>query len=223
MNGLRPICLAFLIICAATAAVAQGDMALLKDLTLPAPRVDRGKPLMVALKERQSIREFTEAKLPIQTLSDLLWAADGVNRTETGKRTAPSARNWQEIDVYVVMEDGAFLYDAKNNSLKMVARADLRRLTGMQDFVVKAPLNLVYVADSTRMVAKAEDAQLYMGADTGFIAQNVYLFCASEGLATVVRASVERKPLAEALRLTDHQTITLSQTVGYPAEAIEKK
>jgi nitroreductase len=121
------------------------------------------------------------------------------------------------MEIYVIMEDGAYLYDPLANRLRNIARGDLRKLAGTQDFVAKAPLNLVYVADTTKMKGvPAEDQLLYAGADTGFISQNVYLFCASEGLATVVRGSVDRKALAVALKLSDQKKITLAQTIGYP-------
>ena len=189
----------------------------LTDITLPTPRIEGGKPLMQALKERQSVRVFSTKTLPVQVVSDLLWAAFGINRLDSGKRTAPSARNWQEVDVYAIMEDGAYLYDAKANSLRVVAKGDLRKLTGTQEFVKTAPLNLVYVADITRMKGAApEDQALYSGADVGFISQNVYLFCASEGLATVVRGSVDRDALAKALNFPEQKRIILTQTVGYP-------
>jgi len=191
----------------------------LSDIALPGPRMEGGKPLMQALKDRQSTRAFSSEKLPIQVVADLLWAAAGINRADSGKRTAPSAKNWQEVEVYAVTEDGAYLYDAKTNSLKAVAKGDLRKATGAQDFVTVAPLNLVYVADTTKMTGSSpEDQALYLGADTGFISQNVYLFCASEGLGTVVRGSVDRKALAEALKLGESKKITLAQTVGYPAD-----
>jgi len=206
--------LSALMVVVATSAAAQG----LKDIALPAPQTDGGKPLMQALKERHSSREFGAKALEPQILSNLLWAADGINRPDSGKRTAPSAMNWQEVEIYAVREDGAYLYDAKSNALTAVAGGDLRKIAGTQDFVATAPLNLVYVADTTKMTrARPEDLQLYMGADTGFIAQNVYLFCASEGLAVVVRANVDRKAMAEALELPDHKKIVLAQTVGYPA------
>ncbi len=195
----------------------------LADITLPAPRMQGGKPLMQALKERQSSRAFGSEKLPLQVVSDLLWAAAGINRPDAGKRTAPSAMNWQEVEVYAVMEQGAYLYDAKANTLKAIAPGDLRRLAGMQDFVATAPLNLVYVADTTKITrASSDDQPLYMGADTGFMSENVYLFCASEGLATVVRGSVERPALAAALKLPEQMKIVLAQTVGYPAAAETK-
>jgi SagB-type dehydrogenase family enzyme len=192
----------------------------LKDITLPAPKMEGGKPLMQALKERQTSRAYDTKKLSVQVLSDLLWAAFGINRQDSGKRTAPSTRNWQEIEIYVVMEEGTYLYDAKENKLKGVAGGDLRKMTGTQDFVAPAPINLVFVADTSKMKKTSlEDQLLYAGADTGFISQNVYLFCASEGLATVVRGLIgDRKALAEALKLTSEKKIILAQTIGYPAE-----
>jgi SagB-type dehydrogenase family enzyme len=194
----------------------------LSDISLPAPRQEGGKPLMQVLKERQSSRAFSAERLPDQMVSDLLWAAAGVNRPDSGKRTAPSARNWQEIEVYVVMEEGAYVYDGKSHTLKGVVKGDLRGLTGSQEFAATAPFDLVYVADVTKMTGSSpEDHALYTGVDTGFIGQNVYLFCASEGLVTVFRGSVDRKALAEALKLPDHKRVTFAQTVGYPAPSKE--
>jgi nitroreductase len=189
----------------------------LPDVPLPVPHMTGGKPLMQALKERQSSRSFSAKKLSVQVLSDLLWAGAGINRPDSGKRTAPSAMDRQEVDVYVVLEEGAYLYDAKSNSLKAVMKGDLRKLTGSQGFVATAPLNLAYVADMLKMKGTSpEDQVLYSAASTGFISQNVYLFCASEGLATVVRASVDRKTLAKALNFSEDKKIILVQTVGYP-------
>ncbi|HOT97761.1 MAG TPA: SagB/ThcOx family dehydrogenase [bacterium] len=185
---------------------------------LPAPDRTGGKPLMQALNERHSTRSFSEQKLPEQTLSDLLWAAFGVNRAD-GRRTAPSARNWQEISLYLAMADGVYLYDAAAHALQRVSSEDVRKLTGMQDFVVKAPLNIVYVADTQKAGVKpGDDSALFLGADCGFIAENVYLYCASAGLNTVVRGMVGREALAAALKLEPHQKILLSQTVGLPAQ-----
>ncbi|MBN1901618.1 SagB/ThcOx family dehydrogenase [Candidatus Sumerlaeota bacterium] len=189
----------------------------LKDISLPSPRMKGGMPLMQALKERQTSRAFSEKKLPPQLLSDLLWAAAGINKPDSGRRTAPSARNWQEVQVYAIMREGAYHYDAKANCMRAIAKGDLRKLTGGQDLATSAPLNLVYVADLSKMKGAPEkDKELYAGADTGSISQNVYLFCASEGLATVVRALVDRKPLTEALKLSPDMKIVLIQTVGYP-------
>jgi nitroreductase len=186
----------------------------LKPIILPPPQTDGGRPLMQVLKERKTSREFGSEKLPPQILSNLLWAAFGINRPE-GKRTAPSAMNWQEMDVYVATADGLFIYDAKASRLGPVLAQDVRAATGTQPFVAGAPLNLVYVADLAK-TGGAGDAELYTSADAGFIAQNVYLFCASEGLATVVRGSVDRAALAKVMKLRPEQKIVLAQTVGYP-------
>lgn len=193
--------------------VAQG----LKPLDLPKPQTYGGKPLMQALKARHSTRTFKPDKLPPQVLSNLLWAAFGVNRPESGKRTAPSAMNWQEIDLYVATADGLYVYDAKANRLNPVLNEDVRAATGTQDFVKDAPLNLVYVADLARTHdAGPDERAVYNAVDTGVIVQNVYLFCASEGLATVVRGSVDRTAVSKAMRLRPDQRIIVAQTVGYP-------
>jgi len=187
-------------------------------IRLPQPDTVGGKPLLQALRERKSSRTFSERVVPQKTLSNLLWAAFGVNRPD-GRRTAPSARNWQEIDLYLAMSDGVFRYDPKANTLSRVVAADLRAKTGVQEFVASAPLNIVYVADMDNVGTQpADDGSLFVGADCGAIVQNVYLFCSSEGLATVVRGMVSRPELAKALKLGQHQKILLCQTVGFPKE-----
>ena len=187
-----------------------------KTIPLPRPDTTGGKPLMQALKERKSSRSFSERRLPEQILANMLWAAFGVNRPD-GHRTAPSARNWQEIDIYMTTADGLFLYDPYNHVLRELSTADLRSKAGVQEFVATAPVNLVYVADMKKVSATpGDDQELYTGADCGFIAQNVYLYCASEGLSVVVRAMIDRRGLSEAMNLRPEQKIILSQTVGYP-------
>lgn len=187
-----------------------------KPVSLPPPQTSGGKPLMDVLKERKSTREFAPRSLSPQILSNLLWAAWGINRSD-GRRTAPSASNRQEITIYVVTSDGAYQHNVSNNTLEPVAPGDKRSLTGGQPFVAEAPVNLVYVADLSKMSGNDENSKVATAnADTGFIAQNVYLFCASEGLGTVVRGSVGRADLAKALTLRPEQRITLAQTVGYP-------
>lgn len=181
---------------------------------LPEPQTEGGVPLMKALKERKSAREFSSDELPRQLLSNLLWAAWGINRPD-GRRTAPTAVNWQEIDLYVILQSGAYLYDAEANALKKVTDRDLRKEAGTQEFVAEAPVNLVYVADTSKMRGDEPTRILYYGASTGAIAQNVYLFCASQGLATVVRALIDREVLAKSLLLRPEQRITLAQTVGF--------
>jgi len=188
----------------------------LKPIQLPQPRIDGGRPLMQVLSDRESTRFFSSEALPLKVMSDLLWAAFGINRPRTGHRTAPSASNRQEIDVYVALAEGLYLYDPKAHALKPMLAEDLRAKTGVQPFVGKAPVNLVYVADFSRMDGPDEDKVFYSAANTGFIAQNVYLYCASEGLGTVVRGLVNRRALARAMNLGPEQHVTLAQTVGYP-------
>jgi hypothetical protein len=206
--------LGILFLGAGMAAAAEPELAV-----LPPPHMDGGMPLMQALKQRQTSRAFSREPLPAQTLSDLLWAAFGVNRPLTGGRTAPSARNWQEIEVYVASADGLFLYDAQRHALRRILDEDIRAQTGVQPFVADAPVNLIYVADNSRMEGAAdEDRVMYSSADAAVIAQNVYLFCASERLATVVRGAVDRLALAKAMKLSPNRRVVLAQTVGYPAK-----
>jgi nitroreductase len=189
----------------------------LQSIQLPKPQLDGGKPLMQVLKERKSSREFSTEKLPMQVLSNLLWAAFGVNRPDSGNRTAPSAMNMQETDIYVATADSLYLFDAKAHFLKAVLGQDIRSMTGRQPFVSQVPINLIYVADFSKMSrATNEDKEFYSAAHTGFISQNVYLYCASEGLATVVRALMDRPALAKVMKLRADQKITLVQSVGYP-------
>jgi SagB-type dehydrogenase family enzyme len=185
-------------------------------ISLPKPQTDGGMPVMQALSLRHSGREFSPEPLPQQTLSNLLWAACGVNR-ENGKRTAPSARNWQEIDIYAVLPDGLYLYDAKAHALLKKSDENLSTLVGKQEYVKTAPLGLVFVADFDRMGGVSEaDKNFYSATDTGFISQNVYLFCASAGLSTVVLGSVDKTALSAAMKLRPGQKIILSQPVGLP-------
>lgn len=189
----------------------------LKLIKLPNPQVEGGRPLMQVLRDRNSSRSFSSEKLPDQTLSNLLWAAFGINRSITGKRTAPSALNGQEIDIYVATAEGLYLYDAKTQALEPILSGDIRSYTGKQDYVKEAPVNLIYVVDFSRMgTAPKEDKELYSAADTGFISQNVYLYCASEGIATVVRGSIDKQALSKTMRLRSDQKIILAQSVGYP-------
>ena len=189
-----------------------------KEIKLPAPKMKGGRPFMEVLKDRRTTRSFSNKDLSLQELSNLLWAAFGVNRPEDGKRTAPSAVNWQEIDIYVAKKDGLYLYDAKKNVLIKIFDEDIRKATGGQDFVKDAPINLVYVSDYSRMGdAPKENKDFYSATDTGFISQNVYLYCASEGLGTVVRGWLDKGKLHKIMKLKEDQKIILAQTVGYPA------
>ena len=184
---------------------------------LPQPRKEAGKPLMQALMLRRSTREFSPRPLPEQTLSEVLWAAYGVNRP-SGDRTAPYWRHIMVIDVYAVMADGVWFYDPKQHALRLHLAADLRAQTGLQDFVGTAPLNLVYVAHGEHMKdITVEERRLYASVDASFAGQNVYLYCASEGLATVFRGAVDQNKLGQAMQLEQGQFVTFAQTVGYPA------
>jgi SagB-type dehydrogenase family enzyme len=188
-----------------------------KEIKLLKPQTEGGLPLMQALKARQSLREFGMEKLPLQVLSNLLWAADGVNRAESGKRTAPSAVNWQNIDIYVAMADGLYVYQPVEHVLKGILSEDIRGATGKQDFVKDVPVNLIYVADFSKINRGTDqDKNFYSAAHTGFISQNVYLFCASEGLATVVRGLIDKEAMAKLMKLRADQKIMLAQSVGYP-------
>lgn len=183
-------------------------LAFAQDITLPAPQTNGGKPLMQALAARQSARQYSDRALAPQTLSNLLWAAYGFNRPD--KRTAPSAKNQQEMEIYVFLKDGVYLYDAKANKLVQKAAGDNRKLAGTQAFVATAPVNLVLVGDLSKLNREL------IHADCGFISQNVYLFCASEGLATVVRAGLDKPALAKLLGLRPQQEALYNQCIGYP-------
>ncbi len=188
---------------------------------LPSPSFGDDPFLMSALKNRKSTRSFSSKPLPRQMLSNLLWAAFGVNRPEYGYRTAPSPMNSQEIEIYVAAADGLHLYDARFHQLIQLSDNDIRKFCGSQKFVAHAPLNFVYVADFSRLGNRSEEKKLfYAAADTGFISQNVYLFCAAFGLGTVVRDWIDRSVLAEKMTLHQQQRIVLSQTVGYPATPV---
>jgi SagB-type dehydrogenase family enzyme len=176
-----------------------------------------GQTLRKILRERQSCREFIQREISLATLAQLLWAACGINRPDSQHRTAPSTKNWQEIEVYVAMHSGLYLFDPHASVLRLVAEDDIRADTGWQDFVAKVPVNLIYVANLNKMdAAPIDEKKFYAALDTGFISQNVYLFCAAEGLATVVRGWVDRPALAKTMKLGPDQRIIVAQSVGYP-------
>ncbi len=179
-----------------------------QDIKLTEPTKTGGKPLMEVLNSRKSDRTFIKKDLPIYMLSDLLWAAYGFNRED--KRTVPSSQNRQEINVYVMFKDGIYLYDAENNLLIKKFKGDFRKALGNQEYVMDAALNLIYVANMDK-ASNREAAYT----DTGFIAQNVYLYAASAGLGTVARGAFKRPDLHDALGLSDNEEITLTQSVGY--------
>jgi nitroreductase len=192
---------------------AKGDAT--PRIALPDPDRSGGMPLMEAIAKRRSRREFATTELPLPLLANLLWAANGVNRADGG-RSAPSAMNAQEIDIYVALPAGAYLYDAHANALQLVAGSDVRRVTGYQDFVDQAPLDLVYVADHSRMkLIPVGSRTSFASAAAGAITENVYLFATGNGLATVIRAWIDRDAIANALGLSHDQEVLLSQTVGF--------
>lgn len=191
----------------------------IEPIKLPAPQMDKGKSLMQTLKSRQSLRNIASDKLPLQELGNVLWAARGINRPESGKLTAPTACNWQEIDVYVAQAEGLYLYDAKAHILSPVLNEDIRTFTGKQKFVQTAPVVLIYVTDHEKMTRGTDETRaFYSATDTGFISQNVYLYCASEGLATVVLGMVDKPQLEQKMKLKPTQRVILTQPVGYPAK-----
>lgn len=190
---------------------------MVRTIQLPPARRTGGMPVMEAFAARRSSRDFdTTRDLDLQTLSDLLWAAWGINRTKG--RTAPSSHNRQEIELYVFLASGVYRYNQVDHSLEMLFEEDLRALTGTQPFVGSAPVEIALISDTTKIVGKTPQGVIESTyADTGFICQNIYLFCASENLATVARALVPKEELAARLNLAPGQIITLVQTVGYPA------
>jgi hypothetical protein len=186
-------------------------------LALPPAQTSGGLPLMEALLLRRSQREFTTTALPEQTMGDLLWAACGLNRPALGGRTAPRAMNYQEIDVYVALPAGLYRYEPAGHVLCLEVPRDVRTLTGNQDFAAEAALDLVFVADNSRVqLVQGEQRDDYAYATAGAMAQNVYLYCAWKGLATVIRAWVDRGALGAAMALGANQQVLLAQTVGYP-------
>ncbi len=188
----------------------------LQPIPLPPPQTTGGPPLRQALKERRTTREFQTNALPAQVLANLLWAGFGINRPESDHRTAPSAMNSQEVDLYVALPAGLYLYEAKPHRLLPVSPEDLRAKTSGQPFAQEAPVVLIFVADLPRLAgAKPEDRPFYAGIDTGCVVQNIYLCAAAEGLGAVVY-DLNRAPLAAAMRLRPEQKIILCQAVGYP-------
>lgn len=180
-----------------------------QDIKLPAPNREGGKPFMQVLNERKSTRSYQKKNLTIQQLSDLLWAANGFNRED--KRTAPTANDCQELELYVATKDGLYFYDARHLLLREVKKGDYRAQTGMQDFVEQVPLNLIFVSDMEKASGRH-----YAYIDCGFVSQNIYLYCASEGLGTVVRGSFDKEKLHQLLNLSPNLEVLLTQSVGYP-------
>lgn len=188
--------------------------------TIPLPTAEKkgGMPVMEAFQLRKTQRSFSSKELTSQQLSNLLWAAYGINRPD-GFRTVPAAKNWYEYDIYVLKSDGWFLYEATKHALLKMGNEDLRVYGGTQDFVKAAPVILVYVADFDRMTNTTDELRKFFSAvDVGYISQNVYLYCASEGLATIILGQVDKVKVREVLKLKPTQQVMLSQPVAYPGQ-----
>jgi SagB-type dehydrogenase family enzyme len=197
--------------------VSGTDAQELQTVKLNAPNKSRGVAVMKALADRHSEREFDGRDISLQDISDLLWAANGVNRAD-GKRTAPSAMNRQEIDVYCVNKEGAYLYDAAAHTLKPVSKGDYRKaVVGGQKFDSLAPVWLVLVANLEKLGDPTlEQTRLVAAMDAGIVCQNINIFCSAAGLSTVPRATLDRDALKSALKLSDKQLLMLNNPVGYP-------
>ena len=188
----------------------------LEPIHLPPAETSGGMPLMQALNNRMSTKEFTTQAIPRDQISNLLWAAFGINRPESGKRTVATAVNCQDIDVYVVLEKAAYVYQAKEHRLIPVVNRDVRFLAATQGYAKVAPINLVYVSDYSKMADGFKDKKpIYAAFHAGSISQNVYLYCASAGLGAVVRDSVDRAGLKDVLNLREDQVVVMAQSVGY--------
>lgn len=177
----------------------------------------KGKTLLAALKNRRSVREYSETPISLDDLSGILWAANGLNRPEENKHTAPTARNIQNMEIYAFTQQGVFLYNAKTHKLTRIKETDERAKAGLQEFVKTAPLNLVIVATYGKMqnATRAHDeAMALIGA--GYISQNIYLYASAFNMETVARAMIDKAALKEVLNLSENQEALLAHSVGYP-------
>ncbi len=184
-------------------------------IVLPRPRLDAGKPLMQCVAGRRSSRSFSDKALPLQTVSEVLFVADGITSAD-GKKSVPTARNKQNQRVYVFRADGVYLYNNKKHALDKVLEGDLRKNCGKQPFHAVAPLILVYVSDMPAVGKTPIQQAIYSGNHCGHAAQNVYLYAASEGLSTVICGLLDRDLLKKILKLNKNDMVIFSQPVGYP-------
>lgn len=188
-------------------------------IKLNQPNKDRGFSVMKALENRQSTGEFADSELSIEDLSDLLWAANGINRPEIGKKTAPSAQNSQEIDIYVCLKNGAYVYDAQKHVLNLVTTNDLRMMAERKKGAVAAPCLILLVAETSRFKTNSyntkEHVESMSKVDAGIVSQNISIFCAGVGIGTKPRAQMDHAGLKEALKLKDTQILILNHPVGY--------
>ena len=200
------------------AALVLGTLTLpAQDIKLPEPDTKGGKPLMECMTLRKSSRSFSSKKLSPQILSNIFYAADGISRKD-GRKTVPTARNVQNQMIYAATADGSWLYLPKTHTLKKLGSKDIRSVCGKQGFHADAPLVLIYVAEPAKVGSTPEQQQNYAANHAGYSSQNVYLYAASEGLATVVCAMVDRDALSKALDLPVSQQIMYSQPIGYPGK-----
>jgi SagB-type dehydrogenase family enzyme len=217
MMAMKILMLAIVIIMIACGSVrAQAP----ETINLPSPVYEKSKPLMQALQERRSGREYSDKQLTAQDLSNVLWCANGINRPNTGSRTSPSARNAQDVDVYVILKEGSYLYEPKKNQLLLVASGDFRKNAGVQPYVATAPVNLIYVSDTAKLDFAKDREQVVLTAavEAGHCSQNVYLYAASAGLSAVTRTSLDTNKMAEILKLKPQQLVIMGQTIGYPKQ-----
>ena len=201
----------------AALALSQGAAHGQEAKPLPKAGATGGMPLMEALTKRRSQRSFADKPLTPELVSRLLWAAYGLNRPKEGGHTAPSWRGSKEAEVYMATAQGVTRYDPASHGLVDVLKGDIRALTGRSAFAGTAPAVLIYVADLSRMAkASLDDQKLYAHVNAALIAQNVYLFAASEDLATVMLGNVDKEALAKALKLRSDQIVTFTQPIGFP-------
>jgi SagB-type dehydrogenase family enzyme len=199
-----------------TIAILMSSILFAQNIQLPAPNKTGGKFLMQALNERKSQRAFSEKELSMQQISDMLWAASGVNR-EDGRMTAPTASNNQQIVIFVGLKDGVYEYFPKNHELKLILKGDHRAVFGRQPFAKTAPVTLAFMSNYDKMGKYNDESKWkYSCTDVGNVSQNVYLYAASEGLATVVLGSFDAEPLKKELGLGNNYVPVLTQVIGFP-------
>ncbi len=188
----------------------------MKKIILPAPNKSGGMKLMQAFAERKSIKEFSDKEISLEQLSDLLWAMFGINRPESGRRTAPSAKNWQTTEMYVIRKDAVYYYDYKEHSLTLVKAGDFRIIAGKQEYAQEAPLNILLMANLDKMeICNELDVKVIASMDAGFISQNAYLYCASENLACVARLMLDYELIAKTLEYPKSMWPALALTIGF--------
>ncbi len=219
MLKFRLLCLCLITVFAFSFLLSAQEI---KTESLPKPNINgRNSSILKLLENRRTHRQFSTKEISAQQLSEILWCANGVNDTISGKRTVPSAYNWHGVTVYAAASNGLFIYEPNEHSLNKISDKDIRTFTGSQDFVKRAPLTLIYVADFGKMNPKSktmnDDKRLFLSAiEAGCMVQSVYLYCASEGLNTVVRDMVDRDALAKQMEvLKPKQKIVIVQTIGY--------